>query len=68
VRNKINSFNRDDLAYTVNFLMMVMATTQQVGIWTDRVRTLKSLSVWCILLGIFRQILNKMHSINNNVK
>jgi hypothetical protein len=68
VQNKLNSFNGGDLAYMVNFLMMVIATTKQVEIWTDCVQTLESLSEWCTLLKIFRQILNKMHSINNNVK
>jgi len=28
VHNKINSFKTGDLAYMVNFLMMVMATTE----------------------------------------
>jgi len=68
VQKKINSFNKGDLAYMVNFLMMVMATTKQAGIWTVCVKTLELFSVWCTLLEIFRQILNKMHSINNNVK
>jgi hypothetical protein len=35
--------------------------------WADCVRTLESLSVLCILLEIFRQILNKMRGGNNNV-
>jgi len=57
VHNKTISFNSGVLAYKVNSLMMMVATTKFVGIGNDCVRTLESLSVRCILLEIFRKII-----------
>jgi hypothetical protein len=82
VHNKTISFNSGVLAYKVNSLMMMVATTKTCwnrewlcDILIDilfafhrstcvyNFKTLESLSVWCILLEIFRKIImNKSHT------